>query len=74
MKVLPEDFVKKVARTLQDEEVDVYVLNLYYLNHADLEYFNPEDRQEIQRIFQELIKDTRSHMELLKSIIEKMGK
>ncbi len=69
MGVLPVPFVEKIAKSLQDEEVDVYLLSLYSLNSKDLEFFSPKDRQRIKKIFNVLLKDTKRHAEILKLII-----
>jgi len=70
MSKLPDEFVRKIAHSLQEEEVDIFVLTLYYRNGSDLLFFNSEDRDRIRRIFDTLIKDTEHHMELLKLIVE----
>lgn len=67
---LSPQFVERIARCLDDEEIDVYTLTLFALNSADLEYFDDRDRQRVREIFDTLIKDTRQHMELLKLIVE----
>ena len=70
MEGLSYDFIKKLARSLQEEEIDVYLLNLYYRDSEDLDYFAEKDRDKIKRIFNILIEDTRHHAELLKLIVE----
>ena len=67
---LPPDFIKKIAHSLHEEEVDIFVLTLYYRNSSDLNYFGDEDRKKIRGIFDILIKDTERHAELLKLIVE----
>ena len=70
MSSLPDNFIKKIAHSLQEEEIDVYLMNLYYLDSDDLNYFAPKDRERIKRIFRILMKDTKHHAELLKLIVE----
>ncbi len=70
MKVLSYDFIKKIAHSLQEEEIDVYVLNLYYRGSEDLNYFAKKDREKVKQIFNILIEDTKHHAELLKLIVE----
>ena len=70
MTKLSDDFIKKVAHSLQEEEIDVYTLTLYCLNSADLEYFDAGDRKRIKQIFDILIRDTQYHADLLKLIVE----
>lgn len=70
MTQLPGEFIKKIAHSLQEEEVDVYVLNLYYMDSDDLNYFQKKDRERIKKIFKTLIDDTHHHTELLKLIVE----
>ena len=67
---LSYDFMQKIARALQEEEVDVYTLSLYSINSDDLNYFSEPDREKVRRIFKVLIEDTNHHAELLKLIIE----
>jgi hypothetical protein len=70
MSPLPEKIVHRIARSLQEEELDVYVLSLYCLNAEDLNYFDPKDRERVKKIFQILMEDTQHHIELLKLIVE----
>lgn len=70
MKVFSYDFIKKIAHSLQEEEIDVYVLNLYFRGSEDLNYFAEKDRERIKQIFNILIEDTKHHAELLKLIVE----
>jgi len=70
MKALPPEFVKRIAHSLHEEEVDIFVLTLYYRNSSDLNYFSDEDRKKIRQIFDILIADTERHAELLKLIVE----
>ena len=65
-----DDFFRKVAKSLQEEEIDVYVLNLYYRNREDIRFFNEKDRKRVQQIFDVLIEDTKRHAELLQLIVE----
>jgi hypothetical protein len=70
MTVLPKEFTHKLARLLNDEEVDLYVLSLHYRNNEDLNYFSEEDRKRVKSILDILIKDTKHHAELLELIVE----
>ena len=74
MATLSDDFIRKIARSLQEEEIDVYLLNLYYRDSEDLNYFAKKDREKIKKIFNILIEDTRHHAELLKLIVELGGR
>lgn len=67
---LPDDFVKKIARALEEEEVDVYTLMLYSLSSDDVSFFSEEDREQVKKIFKILIEDTKHHAALLKLIVE----
>lgn len=69
MSPLPNDVMKRFALLLQDEEIDVYVLSLYCMNSEDLDYFSATDRDRIKEIFEILMKDTKRHAELLKTIL-----
>ncbi len=70
MQHLSDEFIKKVAHSLQEEEVDIYVLTLYCRNSKDLEYFAEQDREKVKKIFNVLIEDTQRHAELLKLIVD----
>ena len=70
MAVLSEDFVRKIFRALEEEEEDLYVLTMHYLNSEDLHFFGEKDREKIQKILEVLIRDTKQHSELLKLILE----
>lgn len=69
MTPLPNPFLKKIAKAIQDEEVDVYTLSLFCMNADDLSFFNEADREEVRRIFKILIEDTRIHSDLLKAVL-----
>lgn len=73
MTAFSDSFFKKIAQSLQEEEIDVYVMNLYYRNRDDINYFNEKDRQRVQEIFDVLIEDTKRHAELLQLIVELGG-
>jgi hypothetical protein len=70
MTLLSKEFTHKLARMLNDEEVDLYVLSLHYRNNEDLNYFSEEDQKRVKSIFDILIKDTKHHAELLELIVE----
>ncbi len=70
---LPYEFLKKVATSLQDEEVDIYTLMLYLMDSDDMQFFAEGDRERVIKIFKILMDDTRQHMDLLKFILEAAG-
>ena len=70
MTILTYDFIRKIAKALEEEETDVYTLSLYSMNSDDLNYFSNADREKIRRIFKVLIEDTRHHADLLRLIVE----
>jgi hypothetical protein len=65
---LSDQFLNKVIASLQEEELDSYVLNLHYQNSQDLQYFKEKDREKIKSIFKILIQDTEKHIEILELI------
>ncbi len=67
---LPNHFIKKIAHSLEEEEVDIYTMMLYCMSSDDMNYFDEDDRERVKRIFKILMDDTRRHSELLKLIIE----
>ena len=67
---LPDDFIRKIAKSLQEEEEDIYVMMLYGMSSDDLNYFNEKDREQVKLIFKILMEDTKHHAELLKLIVE----
>lgn len=68
--ILSHSFIQKIAKALEEEEMDIYTLALYSLNSNDLDYFSEADIDRVRRIFKTLIEDTRHHAELLKLIVE----
>ncbi len=70
MKILSTEFMKKIAMSLQDEEIDIYTMTLYMISSEDIGYFNEVDRDRVKEIFKILINDTKQHTELLKLIVE----
>ncbi|HTL71600.1 MAG TPA: hypothetical protein VL404_09955 [Candidatus Eisenbacteria bacterium] len=67
---LPPGFIERIARCLEEEETDIYTLSLYSMNTDDMNFFMPEDREKVLRIFKILKDDTRRHAELLQLIVE----
>ena len=67
---LPDDFIKKIAHLLQEEEEDIYTMTLYSINSDDMNYFSEKDREQVRQIFKILMDDTKHHAELLKLIVE----
>ena len=68
--ILSSDFIRKIAQALEEEDTDVYTLELYAMNSEDLDYFSQADQKKIARIFKVLAQDTKRHAELLKLIVE----
>ena len=67
---LPKRFKDELTKFLEEEELDLYVLSMHYLNDGDLNYFRVSDRRRVRSIFDVLIQDTQRHAELLKNILE----
>ena len=67
--VLSKEFKSKIVRSLQEEELDLYVLSMHYQNDGDLNYFSEPDRRRIKNILDILIRDTQEHAEILKRIV-----
>lgn len=65
---LPKQLKNELARMLQEEELDLYVLTMHYRNDGDLNYFPEADRRRIKSILDILIQDTKRHAELLRKI------
>ena len=71
---LPDDFIRKIAHALQEEEEDIYTMTLYSFNSDDMSYyFNEKDREQVKRIFKVLMDDTKHHAGLLRLIVEMGG-
>lgn len=70
---LPDDLIKKIICSLEDEETDIFLMTLYCMSSDEMDFFNGEDRGQVKRIFKKLAEDTRRHAELLKSMISVMG-
>jgi hypothetical protein len=60
----------QLAKMLQEEELDLYVLTMHYRNDGDLNYFPDAERMRIRSILDVLIRDTQHHAELLKKIAD----
>ena len=67
---LSSDFMQKIAHSYQEEEIDIYVLSLYFMNGDDMEYFSEPDRERVKKIFKILMDDTKHHAEILKLIVD----
>ena len=68
--VLSKKFKNELAKMLQEEELDLYVLTMHYRNDGDLNYFPDADRKRIRSILDILIQDTKRHAGLLRKIAE----
>ena len=66
---LPDQFKEKLARTLEEEESDLFVLTMHYRNNGDLNFFNQRDQKRIKSILDTLIHDTERHATVLKMMI-----
>ncbi len=67
---LSQDFMRKIAHCLEEEELDIYLLLIYSLSSDDMNFFEEKDRQRVQEIFKILTEDTKRHSELLRLIVE----
>lgn len=67
---LSQEFMKKIAHSLEEEELDIYLLLLYSVSSDDLTFFEEKDRERVKAIFKILMDDTKKHAELLKLIVE----
>lgn len=70
---LSDDFIKKIAHSLEEEETDIFTMTLYCMSSDDMNYFGEKDRERVKHIFKILMDDTRRHSDLLKSIVETNG-
>lgn len=73
MSKLSDDFIRKIAHSLEEEEVDIYIMTLYSINSDDMNYFGEKDKEQVKRIFKILMEDTQHHAALLKLIVEMGG-
>lgn len=71
---LTKSFKDKLIWLLREEEVDLYVLTMHYLNDGELAFFEGADRSRVKHIFNILIQDTKEHARILKSLLESGGK
>ncbi|MBI1977467.1 MAG: hypothetical protein HYS55_01790 [Candidatus Omnitrophica bacterium] len=71
---LTKSFKDKLAWLLREEEVDLYVLTMHYLNDGELAFFEGTDRSRVKHIFDILIQDTKEHARILKSLLGSGGK
>lgn len=66
---LSKRFKEKLARVLEEEETDLFVLSTHYRNDGDLNFFNPEDKKKVKSILDVLIRDTERHAAALKMMV-----
>lgn len=74
MSNIPNDFARKLARCLEEEETDIYVMSIYSADCDDMMYFEEKDRERVRAIFKILTEDTRRHAELLRLIVDLASK
>lgn len=67
---LSQSVKDKLAKLLQEEETDLYILTLHYRNDGDLNFFGEADRKRVRKILDTLINDTQKHSDIIKSLIE----
>lgn len=63
-------FKEKILASLDEEEVDLYVLTMYYQDHEDLNFFGAADQKRVKEIFGVLIQNTKKHRDILERILD----
>ena len=67
-----EELLCELSKAEDDEEADLYYLELLLKDEADLEFFLEAERKEIERLLAILIEDTKKHHSLLGEMSEEI--
>ena len=69
-----EELLFELYKGEDEEEADLYLMQLHLRNQLDLEFFPPEDRKRVKELLAQLIHDTTKHRELLDLVVEEIEK
>ena len=62
----------ELSKAEDEEELELYVLELHQRNEEDLKYFSTEERKKIEELLTVLIRGSRKHKELLGRIVKEL--
>ncbi len=65
-----DELLKELIDIEVDEEADLFRLTMHTRSEDDLGVFEPVDREELLRLFSELIKDTERHSRTLRRVVK----
>ena len=60
-----EELLGELLRAEDDEGTDLYLLQLHFANHSEIEFFTKAEQTEIKKLLSILINDTAKHRNLL---------
>lgn len=64
-----EELLYKLSLAEDEEDGELFLFRLYLQDDEDLNYFNPQEKEEIKGLLKLLIEDTRRHTELIGEMI-----
>ncbi len=67
-----DELLFELAKAEDEEEIDLYLLNLHQKNEGDFQCFTKQEKELVQRLLAFLIQDTIQHRKLLTKIIKEV--
>ncbi|OGW86831.1 MAG: hypothetical protein A3C35_05410 [Omnitrophica bacterium RIFCSPHIGHO2_02_FULL_46_11] len=69
-----EELMCELSMAEEEEQTDLYLLQLHLNNESDLSFFTKEEQKKIRDLLSALIKDTARHSNLLGEMQERFKK
>ncbi len=67
-----DEFLFELAKAEDEEEIDLYLLDLHRKNERDFQCFTPQEKKLVQKLLTFLIRDTIRHQKLLAEIVREI--
>ena len=64
---------EELIHEIEEEDIGISLLSIFYQNNAELCFFKSEDREKILKILRVLSEDSRRHKEILERLISYLG-
>lgn len=64
----PDRFLQEISRAEEEEESDLFLLNLHLRNEIDLGFFSKTEEKKVKRLLAILIQDTVKHQDQLRQV------
>lgn len=69
-----EELLFNLYKAEDEEEAGIYLMQLHLNNKADMDFFNPKERERVEELLTLLIRDTTKHRDLLDEVVNEIEK